>query len=143
VPDSAHRASCRSQGADRPHLDHATRAVPSASKGGPKLMLGPPASSWGLSAKLLVLRWGQSSLSRAGGEVGMPAEPTPEANDQRPWHWIVLGLLAAVGGSIAVWIVVSRGVDVQANGGIVFALAPLGLGSLIYGLVLLVRRKGS
>ena len=73
----------------------------------------------------------------------MPAEQTSEANDQRPWHWIVLGLLAAVGGSIAVWIVVSRGGDVQANGGIIFALAPLGLGSLIYGLVLLVRRKGS
>jgi hypothetical protein len=64
----------------------------------------------------------------------------PDGRDPRPLYWIVLGLFAALGG-IAWSALVLSGRMAPSFKGLEFFLVPIGIGAMIYGVVLLVRSR--
>jgi len=62
----------------------------------------------------------------------------PDGRDPRPIYWIVLGLFAALLGISWSTLVLTGRMD-PSQRGLEFFLVPLGLGAIIYGVVLLLR----
>jgi hypothetical protein len=64
----------------------------------------------------------------------------PDGRDPRPVYWIVMGLVAILGG-LAWWAIILNGRVGVSPRGLEFVLIPIGLGAVIYGAVLHARAR--
>lgn len=71
----------------------------------------------------------------------MKVTRTPEEDKNRPWYWILFGAAGVVAGAFSFWIILTKNLDTPARDGIFWLIGPIGLAAMIYGLILLIRRR--